>query len=234
MASSRPAKRFDWKNLRLRVLSAAVLAPAVVGVVWVGGPLFFLMVAAAVAVLAVEWGRMSAPEKPLRTSLAVALAVLASVTVASSGHPWIAWIILPLVAIIAALVAQVRDLIERPVDAAFGVLRLFGTELDQRPGRVRLTAYWESTGKPDGRVRTVELVGPDGQVADRVEGVPLDPYLPPNRWDRGQIVVEAIDLRPPAGSAGTYRLRLGWRDQQGRTVASDGGETVEVGTVTLP
>lgn len=122
MASSRPAKRFDWKNLRLRVLSAAVLAPAVVGVVWIGGPLFFLMVAAAVAVLAVEWGRMSAPEKPLRTSLAVALAVLASVTVASSGHPWIAWIILPLVAIIAALVAQVRDLIERPVDAAFGVL----------------------------------------------------------------------------------------------------------------
>ena len=122
MASSRPAKRFDWKNLRLRVLSAAVLAPAVVGVVWLGGPLFYLMVSAAVVVLAHEWVRMSVPEKPIRTTLAVALAVLTSSAVAASGHPWVAWIVLPLAAVIAALVAQVRDLIERPVDAAFGVL----------------------------------------------------------------------------------------------------------------
>lgn len=122
MASSRPARRFDWGNLRLRVLSAAVLAPAVVGVVWLGGPPFLVMVAAAVAVLAMEWGRMSAPEKPLRTSIAIALAVLTCAVVAASGHPWLAWALLPLAAIVAALVAQVRDLIERPVDAAFGVL----------------------------------------------------------------------------------------------------------------
>jgi hypothetical protein len=31
-----------------------------------------------------------------------------------------------------------------------------------------------------------------------------------------------------------YRVRLGWRDQQGRVVASGGGEMVDVGTVTLP
>ena len=65
--------------------------------------------------------------------------------------------------------------------------------------------------------------------------MPLDPYLPPNRWDRGQIVVEAMDLRPPPETpAGAYRVRLGWRDQQGRPVLSGGSEMVEVGTVTLP
>ena len=56
-----------------------------------------------------------------------------------------------------------------------------------------------------------------------------------SRWDRGQIVVEALDLRPPQGTPpGTYRLRLGWRDRQGRPVLSEGDEMVEVGTVTLP
>lgn len=126
MASSRPAKTFDWKNLRLRVLSAAVLAPAVVGVVWLGGPAFLVMLAAAVALLAVEWGLMSAPEAPFRTSLAIALAVLAAVFVAWVGHIRLAWVILPLAAVIAAAFAQVRDLAERPADAAFGVLYIGG------------------------------------------------------------------------------------------------------------
>jgi hypothetical protein len=124
----------------------------------------------------------------------------------------------------------------RPVEATFGgALRLLGADVEQRPGRVRLTAYWESTGRPGAWTRAAELIGADGQVADRVESVPLDPYLPPDRWERGQIVVEAIDLRPPPGTPfGVYRLRLGWRDQLGRPVASDGGELAEVGTVTLP
>lgn len=123
----------------------------------------------------------------------------------------------------------------RSADATFGAVRLFGADVEQRPGRVRLLAHWESSGKPEVWTRIAELVGADARVVDRVEGVPLDPYLPPNRWDRGQIVVEALDLRPPPGIApGTYRLRLGWRDRQGRPVPSAGGEMVEVGTVTLP
>ena len=133
------------------------------------------------------------------------------------------------------LLMRERPVPSQPASATFGALRLFGTDLEQRPGRVRLTAYWESTGKPEARVRIAELVGANGQVVDRIENAPLDPYLSPNRWDRGQIVVEALDFRPPPETpAGLYRLRLGWRDQQGRAVASERGEMVEVGTVTLP
>jgi hypothetical protein len=133
------------------------------------------------------------------------------------------------------LLTRDRPVPVRPASATFGGVRLFGADLEQRTGRVRLTAYWESAGKPEAWTRLAELVGPAGQVVDRIEGVPLDPYLPTNRWDRGQMVVEALDLRPPAGSPpGQYRLRLGWLDRQGRPVASDGGDMVEVGTVTLP
>lgn len=132
------------------------------------------------------------------------------------------------------LLTRERPVPARPADATFGALRLFGADVEQRPGRVRLTAYWESSGRPEGWTRIAELVNAGGQVVDRVEGVPLDPYLPPNRWDRGQIVVEALDLRPPSGLAtGAYRLRVGWRDRQGRPVLSGGNELVEVGAVTL-
>ena len=133
------------------------------------------------------------------------------------------------------LLTRDRPTPSQPADAAFGALRLFGADVEQRPGRVRLTAFWESSGRPEGWTRIAELVGGDGRVVDRIETVPLDPYLPPNRWDRGQVVVEALDLRPPPGTPpGTYRLRLGWRDRQGRPVMSGGSELAEVGTVTLP
>ena len=134
------------------------------------------------------------------------------------------------------LLTRERPTPARPAEATFGeALRLFGAEIEQRTGRVRLTAYWESTGRPGAWTRVAELVGADGTVVAGTESAPLDPFLPPNRWDRGQIVVEAIDLRPsPDVPPGEYRLRVGWRDQQARAVPSERGEMVEVGTVTLP
>jgi phosphatidate cytidylyltransferase len=129
MASSRPAKPFDWKNLRLRVLSTAVLAPAVVAVFWLGGPVFIALVVAAVALLAREWGKMTSPGTPLRTALAMALAVLVCVLVAYAGHPRIAWMLLPAGALVAALIVGLRGLAERPADAAFGVLYIGGPSI---------------------------------------------------------------------------------------------------------
>ena len=134
------------------------------------------------------------------------------------------------------LLTRDRPVPTTPTSTTYGgVLQLFGTDLEQRPGRVRLTAYWESLGKLGAWTRTAELVASDGRVVAEVATAPLDPYLMPTKWDRGQLVAEAIDLRPPPGTpAGTYRVRLGWRDQQGAAVPSDAGELVEVGTVMLP
>ena len=115
-------KPFDWRNLRLRVLSAAVLAPAVVGVVWLGGWLFLVMLAASVALLAVEWGGMSAPETPFRSALVICLAVLAAVFTAWLGQFGWAWVILPVGAALASLVSRLWKLGERAADEGFGVL----------------------------------------------------------------------------------------------------------------
>jgi len=67
MTSSQPARpAFDWRNLGLRVASAAILAPAAIYAVWAGGTPFFILVCVASALLAVEWGGMSTPATPIR------------------------------------------------------------------------------------------------------------------------------------------------------------------------
>jgi len=139
MTSSPPAKPFDWKNLRLRVLSTAVLAPAVVGVFWLGGPVFIALLAAAIALLAREWGKMTSPSTPLRTAAAMALAVVACVLVAYVGHVRIAWMMLPIGAAVAALIVGARGLAERPADAAFGVLYIGGPSI---------ALVWLRSGEP--------------------------------------------------------------------------------------
>jgi phosphatidate cytidylyltransferase len=120
MTSSPPAKRFDWSNLGLRAASAVVLAPAVVAAAWFGGWPYLVMIAIGVALLAIEWGGMSAPVSPTRVSAVVAAAVLIAVFVGYRGDFVWAWGAILLTAGAAAVVA--RGVAERPADAAFGVL----------------------------------------------------------------------------------------------------------------
>jgi phosphatidate cytidylyltransferase len=124
MTSSPPVKAFDWRNFRLRAISAIVLAPSVLAVVWIGGWLFLALLAAAIALLGVEWGRMSAPRSPFRAALGISVAVLAALFTASLGHVRIAWAILAVGAGLAALFARARGVGERPADEAFGVIYL--------------------------------------------------------------------------------------------------------------
>lgn len=115
-----PAKRFDWTNLGLRIASAAVLIPAAMAATWFGGWPYLVLIAIGVALLAIEWGGMSAPVAPTRVAAAVAAAVLVAVFVGYRGHfPW-AWGSILVTAAAAAVIA--RGVAERPADAAFGVL----------------------------------------------------------------------------------------------------------------
>lgn len=120
MTSSPPAKRFDWSNLGLRVASAAVLGPAVVAAAWFGGWPYLVIIAVGVALLAIEWGGMSAPVSPTRVAAAVAAAVLIAVFVGYRGDFIWAWGAILLTAGAAAIIA--RGVAERPADAAYGVL----------------------------------------------------------------------------------------------------------------
>lgn len=114
------ARRFDWSNLGLRVASAVVLVPAALGSAWYGGWIFLVVISVGMALLAIEWGGMSAPRAPVRVAAAVTAAILASVFLAHQGHFVLAWVSIPVAALAAALIA--RGVAERAVDAGYGVL----------------------------------------------------------------------------------------------------------------
>lgn len=69
-----PAPR--WADLRLRVVSAAVLAPVTLACLWAGGDFWVALVILAGAGMAVEWARLNRGPHPFRDGLMVAGAVL--------------------------------------------------------------------------------------------------------------------------------------------------------------
>jgi phosphatidate cytidylyltransferase len=150
MTSLPPARRFDWSNLGVRVASAVVLVPAVLGAVWFADLpglrwMFLVLVAVAVALLAIEWGAMTAPYAPVRVSTALTVAVLAGAFLAFQHHMILAWAAVALGAAAAALVA--RGVAERPANAAFGVIYL----------AIPVVCLVWLRGMPEGRQWTVLL-----------------------------------------------------------------------------
>ena len=120
--SAPQARSFDYSNLRLRAISAGILIPVVLISVWVGGWLFVTLLIAAVALLAREWALMAAKAAPIRAALPIACAVAVAVLAAKFGLVRTAWLLLPLGAAGAAMIAMTRGLSDRPADEAFGVL----------------------------------------------------------------------------------------------------------------
>jgi phosphatidate cytidylyltransferase len=120
MTSLPQAKGFNWTNLGLRTASAAVLIPAVVAAVFIDldWP-YLVLVSVSVALLAIEWGGMSAPRAPIRLAAAVTAAVLICVFLGYQNRFVWAWAAMGVGALAAALVA--RGIAERPADAAYGV-----------------------------------------------------------------------------------------------------------------
>lgn len=115
-----PARAFDGRDLRLRLLSAAVLGPATLAAAWAGGLWLVTLIAVAAAFLAREWGAMSASRRPVRLAIAVTAAVLVALAFAAVGRWTGAWLSLGVGSLIAAAVA--RGFSERKSDAAFGAL----------------------------------------------------------------------------------------------------------------
>src|SRR3954468_24765962 len=106
MTSSPPAKRFDWSNLGLRVASAAVIGPAALAAAWVGGWPYLVLIAIGVAMLAIEWGGMSAPVSPSRVAAAVSAGFLVAVFVCYRGHFEWAWGAILLASVAAGGIAR--------------------------------------------------------------------------------------------------------------------------------
>lgn len=124
MTSSLPARRFDWRNLRLRIISGVVLGPTSFAVIAYGRWPLLLLVAVALAFLALEWGVMCARAAPGRIAVLVAVGVLASLFVAYRQTVAQALYVLALSALGAAVLARGLKWSYRSPDIAFGVFYL--------------------------------------------------------------------------------------------------------------
>jgi len=147
MTPSPPAKRFNWRNLGTRAVSALVLAPAALYVLLASGSLAAALrlglISVVVALLAIEWATMSARQSPTKIAVAVCVAVLAALFTADFGHYRVMWLVLVLCAGAAALIA--RGIAARPADAAFGALYV---------GAPVLALTWLRADEPYGRYWT--------------------------------------------------------------------------------
>ena len=120
MTLSPPARRFNWKDLGLRALSAIVLIPAVIGAIAYGHWAFTLLISVGAAIMAIEWGDMSERRAPFRIGTAVALGVVVAVFAATLGDFSAAFVLMTFGAIAAALFA--KQIKASSIDAAYGVL----------------------------------------------------------------------------------------------------------------
>ncbi len=214
MASSQPAKRFDWNNLRMRVLSGVILAPLALAAVWFGGPAFLVLMAVGVALLTLEWGAMCDSETPIRAALVIAVAILGAIFVAYRGHPWMGWLVVALGAGAGAVFTLLRGRIDRPADIAFGVLYV---------GAPAVALIW-LRGAPGGREWTLMLLAVVWSadicaflVGNALKGPKLWPRFSPNKtWTGffggllGGAVAGVALAAVPFWSGGPSLVSAGW------------------------
>jgi phosphatidate cytidylyltransferase len=210
MTPSPPAKRFNWANLGIRVLSTIVLAPAALIVllmdgVW-GSRLRLILIAVVAALLAIEWAMMSARRSGGLVAAAVTAAVLAAAFTADFQHYRIAWLVLVLCAGAAALIA--RGAAARPADAAFGALYI---------GAPLLALMWLRGGEPYGARWTVIVLAVAWAaditafiVGNALKGPKLWPQFSPNKTWSGFVGGLLAATLAALAVAWFWPMQLGW------------------------
>ncbi|CAN5335053.1 phosphatidate cytidylyltransferase [soil metagenome] len=144
------AKGFDWPNLRLRLLSAAVLVPVALGCVWAGGWAYLILLAVAIALLASEWAKMCSPEVVSRSGALIAACVLAALLLAFNSRVSVGWAALVVAALLAALAARIAGWSPRSPDVGFGVVYLGAPTLALWWLRLSLDGVSSPSGPNDG------------------------------------------------------------------------------------
>lgn len=107
------------RELLIRVASALVLIPSVLGVVALGGVWFLMLISVGVALLSIEWGLISAPKVAARLSAALTFAILAAQFTGYLGHPVLSFMVLAFGSLCAGLYAH--RLKTNWMNAAYGV-----------------------------------------------------------------------------------------------------------------
>lgn len=88
MAQDRPEPTaIRWSDLKIRLLSAVVLAPLAIGAIWLGGPVWSAVILAIGAGIALEWGQVCGQDGRQPAGIALPATVLAGGVLAMAGAP---------------------------------------------------------------------------------------------------------------------------------------------------
>ena len=109
-------------DIGLRAASALVLGGAAVAATWIGREAFLALVLVACVLLAIEWGRMSAPSAWRASSIAVGLVLVVAVVTTYVDQLSLALVLLVFGAAAAGLYNRTRG--QLALNAAYGVLYL--------------------------------------------------------------------------------------------------------------
>ena len=111
------------------------------------------------------------------------------------------------------LVTRVPDM-ERPLDAAFGPIRLRGYSLagEGVPGKdLALTLIWQATEQPTENLTVfVHLLDEAGKPVAQSDGIPVGGARPTDGWRPSEVILDERRVRlPTALPPGTYGLGVG-------------------------
>lgn len=112
----------EFSDFRLRALTALVLAPAVLAVVYVGGPWFVALICACGVAMAWEWAQVTGPDHAAGVVLVVAASTVAAAVLAVLQAPEAAAVLCLAGALVGYGVARWRRGESRAPWAALGVL----------------------------------------------------------------------------------------------------------------
>lgn len=170
-----------WTDLRMRVLSAAVLGPAVLACVWFGGLPFLALAIAATAGLSMEWARLCGLRDGDRPTWALVAGTMIAVTLAGMDQPLASVLVLavtvPVVAVLAGSGRLMPLLLGVPY-VGLGMAALAWLREDAEAGRAELLFLMLLVWASDiGAYMTGRLVG----------GPKLAPSISPNKTLSGAL-----------------------------------------------
>ena len=118
-----------------------------------------------------------------------------------------------------------------PSSATFSRRRMafLGYDLERVGSGASLTLYWQKRADLFADYeRVADFLDADGALLLRDTDLPLTRLFTTEKWRIGQIVVDRLDLTPPATSA--TRLRLAWqnRDRGNPLLLDGGGQALEL------
>lgn len=170
-----------WTDLRMRVLSAAVLGPAVLACVWFGGLPFLTLAIAATAGLSMEWARLCGLRDGDRPTWALVAGTMIAVTLAGMDQPLASVLVLAVTVLVVAVLAgsgRLMPLLLGVPYVGLGMAALAWLREDAEAGRAELLFLMLLVWASDiGAYMTGRLVG----------GPKLAPSISPNKTLSGAL-----------------------------------------------